>query len=105
MCNRYSSPLIKDCKSALEYLKNALPEGPRVCEDVIRPVANIAVVGTCTVQTTSQKGRAHCLDGKDIKGGIQDILNSCKVGDMYTGGISTWTVGSPWKDIASVKLI
>ena len=81
------APLVTDCKKALERVP---PVKPGVCTKIWQTEKDIVTVGTCIVHTYSAAGRAHCLDGNEIRNGIQQILRSC-TGNGYTSGSYTWT--------------
>jgi len=83
-----NAPLIADCEAALKQI-TAGP-APQICTDIFTVEKPIKTVGTCTVQTYSSRGKAHCLAGDNIRAGVRVIIDSCK-STVFTQGSYTWT--------------
>ena len=87
-------PLAADCKLALDKVK---PVEPTFCTEVFKTEYDYVTVGTCTIHTYSTtRGKAHCLDGKNIIKGVKEILKSCRFDfgeatGKYTGGQYEWS--------------
>jgi len=82
-----TSPLIGDCVMAFEQIE---PGEPGACILIFQTEVDFITVGTCTVHTYSQRGRAHCLNRDKIRSGILNILGPCSDGG-FTEGSYTWT--------------
>ena len=93
------SPLWQNCQEAYE---NIVPGDPQACPSISREQYYYVTIGTCTIQTYSQLGRAHCLNGYDIQNGILEILARCTK-DEGVQGSYTWTKeGNPREGVMLV---
>ena len=94
-----TSPLVDDC--ILAYLQIE-PGNPEFCILVFLTQDDFKTVGTCTVHTYSESGRAHCLNRDNIRSGILDILGPCSNNGSIQGSY-TWTAEDQPRE--GVKLI
>ena len=88
------SALKKDCEAALAKVTLGKPYP---CVDVLMFEYNLVKVGTCTIQTYSNRGRAQCLDHDLVIQGGNQILDRCISNAVayedYTGGQFEWVTG------------
>ena len=94
-----SAPLVEDCKLALQQVT---PGQPEICTQQIQTGMDFVTVGTCTVHTYSAHGKAHCLNGDDIRGAIWSIIHLCS-SDGFTRGSFTWTPEGASADGVTLK--
>ncbi|RPB27462.1 hypothetical protein L211DRAFT_865638 [Terfezia boudieri ATCC MYA-4762] len=85
-------PLKNDCVAALAQIRRGEPEA---CTLQISYEFDYPPFGSCTIQTYSSGGAAHCLNGDRIHRGVNAILNHCTVNpqgtlEEYTGGQYQW---------------
>lgn len=95
-----NSPLLDDCIRAWEEIE---PRESTICPTIFLTQHVFKTVGTCTVHTYSELGKAHCLNRDDIGEGILKILVPCS-NTKFTGGSWTWTPeGQPREGVKLVR--